>query len=66
MCGRIEAFISVRYFAAMVGHCEVCQASDRELVSLRSFYNVIRAAKKSDMTSAEIQGFLDNIQKELK
>lgn len=44
------------------GPCEVCQASDRELVDLRNFFRVIRKAKKHNMTPSEIQEFIKNTQ----
>jgi len=48
------------------GICEVCEASDRELVFLRNFFRVIRNAKKRDMTAIEIREFVENISKDLK
>ena len=47
------------------GICEVCQGSDRELVSLRNFFGVIRSAKKHNMTALEIQEFVGNTSKDL-
>ena len=45
--------------------CEVCQASDKEMVFLRNFYNNIRNAKKNNMSSIEIQEFINNTNKSL-
>ncbi len=42
------------------GICEVCQGSDSEMVSLRNFFQVIRNAKKYNMTTKEMQDFITN------
>lgn len=42
------------------GPCEVCQASDREIVELRNFFRVIRNAKKHSMSEELIQEFISN------
>jgi hypothetical protein len=47
------------------GPCEVCQASDRELVELRNFFRVMRKAKQHDMTKVELQEFVENTKKHL-
>ncbi len=47
------------------GPCEVCQASDREMIFLRNFFRVMRDAKKHNMTALEIQEFIENTKKDL-
>ncbi|MCB0421772.1 MAG: hypothetical protein KDD61_12305 [Bdellovibrionales bacterium] len=47
------------------GPCEVCQTSDNELVHLRNFYRVIKKAKKHQMTTEEIQEFVENTSNKL-
>lgn len=42
------------------GPCEVCQASDNELVILRNAWRVIRNAKKHNMIPADLKEFLEN------
>lgn len=45
------------------GPCEVCQASGRELYTLRNFFREIRKAKKRNMTTQELQEFIGNTNK---
>lgn len=45
--------------------CEVCQASDSELVTLRNFYNVIRNLKKYNWSEKELNEFIENTKKRL-
>lgn len=42
------------------GICEVCQATNGELVVLRNFYRVIKKAKKHNMTPDKLQEFVEN------
>jgi len=44
---------------------EVCQGSTRELVDLRNFFRTISNAKKYNMTSVEIQTFVENTKNNL-
>jgi hypothetical protein len=48
------------------GPCEVCQCSDREMVSLRNFFGVMRKAKKHNHTALQMQDFIENTKKDLK
>ena len=45
------------------GPCELCQASDEELYSLRGFYRTIRKAKDYGMGKAQLQEIVENIKK---
>ena len=47
------------------GPCEVCQASDNELYTLRNFFRMISKAEAHGMTATEIQGFVENTKKSL-
>ena len=45
------------------GPCELCQASDEELYSLRNFYRTVRKAKDYDMNKTQLQEIVENIKK---
>ena len=45
--------------------CEVCQASGREMVTLRHVYNVMRTAKKRNYATAELQEILESAKKDM-
>lgn len=47
------------------GPCEVCQASDNEIVYLRYFYRVIQKAKKHDMNEKTLKDLVGHSKKSL-
>jgi DNA-directed RNA polymerase alpha subunit len=46
--------------------CEVCQGSERELVELRNFFRMIQKAKQNNLSTTDIQEFIENTKKHLR